>query len=665
MKRYATAVGLALAWGSLSVTGAHAQDASEIDLESLLNVEVSSASKFSQRVADAPSAVTVVTAEDIRRMGAVSLPEALRMVPGLNLRAKSRGSYGVSIRNDTRLTAPRILILVDGRQATNELGGLAMWEMLEVTLDQVDRIEVVRGPGSTLYGAGAYDGVISIFTRRPAGGAAADASASVGELGEHIVSAGYRQSIGALRVEGAAETRASSPARPLLLPDATTLEETDSFLRGNARVGWSNADGVDVELSAGASDGESLTYWAYGTDFQLSALQSSFVHLAYTHPNLVSGFSLSSRAYRNARTMGTVFGAMEDRTQGAEVVLDGALGGGHRLVSGAVVKRIWSNRSYTSSEPGHDLLYAAFVQDSWTITPRWELVAGVRYDRAPAGEADLSPRGTLLFKPSLRHTLRASAGRAYRHPITLERGVSYLVPLGSGASYPVFGNPELESEVITSYEAGYIGSPAAWLTLTADLFYNQHGGHIDLSPLDGGGHGGHEGHGGGGGATGFRYENLHPGQAVGGELGAAVLPAEWIRAKASYAYLSLAHEEMGADGDVGGWSPFGGMAMTTAPAHKVNAEVAVRPIAPLSVNLTYQFVGETDYAMEMGPGLVTRYGYASLPALSLLHLNTRVQIRRGLTGSVFVQNLLGGGYRDVIGGEEFGRRILARLSYQF
>src|SRR5512142_2584032 len=128
---------------------------------------VAAASRFSERAADAPAAVTVVTAEDIRRMGAQTISEALRMVPGLNVRQGVQGNAVVTARNEIGPISPRLLVLLDGHPTGYEVYSTTLWQALGVTMSQVESIEVVRGPGSTLYGASAYDAVISITTKRP------------------------------------------------------------------------------------------------------------------------------------------------------------------------------------------------------------------------------------------------------------------------------------------------------------------------------------------------------------------------------------------------------------------------------------------------------------------------------------------------------------------
>ncbi|HEV2146013.1 MAG TPA: TonB-dependent receptor [Longimicrobiaceae bacterium] len=621
---------------------AHAQDAGEISLESLLNQEVSSASKFAQRIADAPSAVTVVTAEDIRRMGAVDLPDALRMVPGLSMRAKTRGTYTASARNAYDPASPRMLVLVDGRPTALEIHSTTLWEAVEVALEQVERIEVVRGPGSALYGGNAYDGVISITTRRPAGGTDVVSSVAAGEHRERQATVTVRHTAAAVRIDGFAQTAASGLGAAFVTADGTRLERSTEMNKGSLRLGWSNARGVDVELAGGMSDGKSIQFWTLGEPFAYKPFETRYAQLGFTLPALVGGAELRSRVNFIARTLGdpALDGTESTRTEG-EVTLSRALGA-HRGILGATANHLHVEENYYMPEHADQNIFGVYVQDIWSISRVLEVTAGARYDRHPLAGGKVSPRATLLVRPSPLHTVRTSAGRAFRYPTVLENHMRLPLRLGGGLVIEAAGSEKLRPEGITSYEMGYIGSPHPALTLTADLFVNRYDNAVRFQmtdfihlpngtpiPVRG------------------EFTSVAGGNARGGELGAVVLPAEWLRFQANYAYLDLENAK--------------GMRVLTAPEHKVNAEVGVRPLRPVWVNLTYHHLSEADYT-----GLVSTaspYGHPTvLPAGGIFHLNAAADLWRGLSGSVLVQNLGDRRYQDIYGGESFGRRVVAKLS---
>src|SRR6202790_353976 len=150
-----------------SAAGASAQnltDFTTMSVEDLMNVQVTSVSKRSQKLADAAAAIFVITQEDIRRSGATSIPEALRMVPGLQVARIDENKWAIGSRGFNGRFDNKLLVLIDGRSVYTPLFSGVYWNVQDVLLENVDRIEVIRGPGATLWGANAVDGVINIIT---------------------------------------------------------------------------------------------------------------------------------------------------------------------------------------------------------------------------------------------------------------------------------------------------------------------------------------------------------------------------------------------------------------------------------------------------------------------------------------------------------------------
>ena len=140
-------------------------DLTELSLEALMNIEVTSVSKKSEKLADAPAAIFVITQEDIRRSGATCLPEVLRMVPGLNVGRVDSSKWAVSTRGFLSRFSNKLLVLIDGRSIYIPCYSGVYWEFQDVMLEDIERVEVIRGPGATLWGANAVNGVINIITK--------------------------------------------------------------------------------------------------------------------------------------------------------------------------------------------------------------------------------------------------------------------------------------------------------------------------------------------------------------------------------------------------------------------------------------------------------------------------------------------------------------------
>src|SRR5436853_7691948 len=140
-------------------------DVTTMSVEDLMNMQVTSVSKRTQKVADAAAAIFVLTQEDIRRSGAASIPEALRLVPGVQVARIDENKWAISSRGFNGRFANKLLVLIDGRSVYTPLFSGVYWNVQDVMLEDVDRIEVIRGPGATLWGANAVDGVINIITK--------------------------------------------------------------------------------------------------------------------------------------------------------------------------------------------------------------------------------------------------------------------------------------------------------------------------------------------------------------------------------------------------------------------------------------------------------------------------------------------------------------------
>src|SRR6202011_4959719 len=141
-------------------------DVTALSMEDLMNIQVTSVSKRTQKVADAAAAVFVITREDIRRSGATSIPEALRMAPGLQVARIDENKWAIGSRGFNGRFDNKLLVLIDGRSVYTPLFSGVYWNVQDVMLEDIDRIEVIRGPGATLWGANAVNGVINVITKK-------------------------------------------------------------------------------------------------------------------------------------------------------------------------------------------------------------------------------------------------------------------------------------------------------------------------------------------------------------------------------------------------------------------------------------------------------------------------------------------------------------------
>lgn len=171
-------------------------DITSLTLEELMEIEITTASKISQKKEDVPAAVSVITQEDIRRSGATNIADILRMVPGVNVAKINPSAYGVSIRGFNDLFANKLLVLLDGKTVYNPIFSGVFWERIDTILEDIDRIEVIRGPGASIWGANAVNGIVNIITKDSKDTKGFLGSFSSGTEDRHILQLRYGDSIG-------------------------------------------------------------------------------------------------------------------------------------------------------------------------------------------------------------------------------------------------------------------------------------------------------------------------------------------------------------------------------------------------------------------------------------------------------------------------------------
>lgn len=440
---------------------------------------VSTAARHDQPLELSPSAVTVLTREDIEASGARTLPELLRLVPNMDIRMAQPFWYLVGVRGYSSLNGDTVLLLVDGRDQTVEFFGFPGWTMQHVSMDEVKRVEVIRGPGSALYGANAFAGVVQVVTYEPGEGPRAGVSLRGGEHGFHEVSARAAADLDGLAVSVSAGANGE---------DLWSLRDHDGrrLLRGRIDATLPLGAVDRLRLEAGALEAHGSMYSLFGNidsgpltavfgrarlDFwglQLqaiydrvdiearveSAIRSAGIVLAEIPPVDASSDKLSLLAQYGLELFHNRL------TVGAEYVFHHV----HSplLLDARMLPDPDLNEHRAAGYLQDELDIQTLVHDlSGTDIPPLVLTAGLRVDFHNAGEEvdrwELSPRAALVFSPAEDHGLRLGYARAFLKPTLLES--SLRVRLDSAVGFDAFdvANPSLANELIDSLELGYTG----------------------------------------------------------------------------------------------------------------------------------------------------------------------------------------------------------------
>ncbi|TMH74429.1 MAG: TonB-dependent receptor, partial [Betaproteobacteria bacterium] len=458
----------------------------DLSLEELSNVEITSVSKRAERLSDAAASVFVITADDIRRSGVRRLSDALRLAPNLQVTQINASGYAISARgfNGAGAGSNKLLVLIDGRSVYTPLYAGVFWDAQDVMLENVERIEVVSGPGGTLWGVNAVNGVINVITRSAA-------STQGGLLPAGI---GSRDADAAFRYGGAFGSDGHYRVYGMYFDQYHTMTQSgatqnDAWHKSQAgfRIDWSGAgDSLMVKGNGySAAEGQPLSGSGSlnGTPLPLGNISISGANLTGRWDRaLEGGSSLSLQGYydRTDRDAPPTFSESLDifdvqlqhslRPIGIHAV---AWGGQFRYAMDRVTNATFL--SFTPPRPYFGFLppdvnqkwLSLFAQDEVMLRQDLRLTVGARLERNDYSGTEFLPSVRLAWKVAPEHLLWAAASRAVRAPSRLDRDT--YIP--AAPPFLLAGGPDFRSEVANVYEIGYRGQPTRRLSYSVTLYH--------------------------------------------------------------------------------------------------------------------------------------------------------------------------------------------------
>lgn len=516
---------------------------------------VSIASRYEQPISEAPSNVYVITDEDIRHSGATDIPTILRRVPGIEVMQVTGADFNVSVRGDNQLNANKLLVMVDGRSIYVDMQGGLSWKNIPVTLPEIKRIEVLKGPASVIYGFNAFDGVVNIITKSPneikgtiiqfGGGELGTISSAAVHAGTHG-KFGYRLSFGHDQ---------NSQWRH---------RDTSAFHNNTVHVQTEYAVTPDsrIRLSGGWADAHRYDGPVFNLQTPSTPLTQSYADISYERPNFyIRGWWTQNDLHadllmhpflNNLLQELNQFGeprlAFLTNTYNVETQHSLNLWTHNRLTYGINYRlNTVSGNGIASSE--EETRFGFYLQDEWRLAERFTMTAGVRYDLNSFINPTLSPRFSLLYTVAPDHTLRATVSVAYRPPTLFEReSIAQFVttlpaPFPSPPPSSLSGSHTLKPEQIVSYDLGYQG----WwfkhrLRVRGDLFFNHISDLINFTTI----------------GTTRTFSNGGVADIYGGEIGAEFIATQWLNG-----FVNASYQHIG--------QTFVGVGRRGGPAWKVNA----------------------------------------------------------------------------------------------
>ena len=469
--------------------GAQEEGLDELEMEMFFTPAetVESASRHVQPVAESPSATTVLTAEDIEASGARNLPEVLREVPNMDIYMLRPVWYAVGVRGWTTELSETLLLLVDGRDINADFIGAPLWTIQYFSMDDIERIEVIRGPGSALYGANAYAGTVHVITKKPGSGPRARVSLRGAEQGFIDVGVRGSEQLGPLAlgvtagyVEENLWTSHNYPARDVLR--ARLDGRIDFGLDGELLFegGVLNASGYMHSPLGPLHLNRMFNY--YGRVRYL--WENLDVQIIYDRSDIEALFEMNLYMKDIDVTIATippVFGQVDKYGANAMHTLDAFH---NRLTYGVeyVFNYYYADLLVDPERQEHrvgvylqdEINLSDMVADMWDAEiPTLLLTAGVRYDYNNITDWEISPRASLVFAPADAHSFRLGYSHAFLRPSFLQTHTHVYVDSELGLNELNVGEPDLRNRKIDSLEFGYSASFFQnRLILKLDLAYN-------------------------------------------------------------------------------------------------------------------------------------------------------------------------------------------------
>jgi len=459
-------------------------------LEELGNTEVTTVSKEPEQVWNTPAAIYVITQDEIQRSGATSIPEALRLAPGVEVARITSGEYAIGIRGFNSRLSRSVLVLIDGRTVYTTFTAGTYWETQDVLMQDIDRIEVIRGPGGTIWGPNAVNGVINIITKNTKDTQGVLATGAGGDVEHFLGNLRYGSGNGkgfTYRVYAKGFSWG-----PQYHPDANNYDDWHST-QGGARVDL-NPNAHDSYRLQGdlyrQAFGESITATTYSPPANINMTGDAPLYggnILFNWTRMQGqGRDMQLAAYyahdtRNELNVGDIRNTVNvdflDRFALPNQEVSWGLTA--RASHGTEIE-IYSGLTFT---PPHrtDELYQAFVQDEISlIKNRLSIIAGTKILKTNYTGVMAEPDARILFTPSPTQTIWAAYTHGLRTPADVERDFNLSSYLGTGSNgLPIFAcfcaNPNFHSEESNGYELGYRGLEGKQFYVDVAGFYNHYG----------------------------------------------------------------------------------------------------------------------------------------------------------------------------------------------
>jgi iron complex outermembrane recepter protein len=640
------------------------QELQNLSLEQLLEVSVFSASRKNQTLSDVTSAVFVINQEDIRHSGATTIPDLLRMVPGVQVASVDGNTWAISIRGFNGTFANKLLVMIDGRSIYTPLYGGVFWDVQDTLLEDIERIEVIRGPGSTMWGANAVNGVINIITKHAQDTTGALVTGLVGSRERGTLGARYGASLGEdtnYRLYLKHFERGDTAATPVPAGDAMQLT------RGGFRVDSVPAENLNLTLQGDLYSGtahKTFTFPTLSPPFNptVPRLADLFgAHILARLDRLQSESSKYSLQLYYDRTSRDTTAVREVRdTVDLDLQHNLRLGRTHELTWGAGYRFLHDDIPGTDKnfflltpQSRSDSVVNLFLMDEIVLVPKTlRFSIGSKLEHNDFTGWEVQPSARLLWTPDTRYSLWSAVTRSVRTPSRGEqdarKGFS-TIPPHPGVPLPTvivaLGNRQLNPESLLAYELGFRADLSTALSLDVASFYNRY------RDLVGPSRGTPFPEGGTQITVPVQVINLNRYDSSGAEVSLRWQPYDWWTLKGGYSYLRFFGDGVSDS-----------LAIRATPAHQATLRSLFALSRDVDLDLWARYVGANRYPLLSGT--------ARIPAYATLDLRLAWRPLAGVELSLAGQNLLEGRHLETasdftVVNHEIERTVYGKLAWEY
>jgi iron complex outermembrane receptor protein len=479
----------------LAVAAAHPSLGDEIDLlalslEELADLRVTSVSRVEERLADAPAAVFVITRDELRRSGVTTIAEALRLAPGVEVARRDAHSWSIALRGFNSDLANKLLVLIDGRSIYSPLYAGVFWDVQDTLLEDIERIEVIAGPGGALWGANAVNGVINIITRSATATTGAFFEAGGGNEEQGFAALRYGGTFGnGIAARGYVKAMDRDSLKNM---NGTDAVDSAQMAQGGFRLDWSASDVDRLTLQGDFYRGDNAG--VFQNDFTLGTLPSGSTAgevdlggsnvLVRWERALEGGADFSLQGYYD-RTSRDIPRTYAERRETFDLDFQ------HHLRANGAHDLLWGAGFRSTGDEIDDSLYTRFVPDARQdetvsavlqdkIAVKGEqmfLTLGSKFEHNDYSGFEVQPSARFSWTINERRSFWSAISRAVRIPARLDSDLRLTVPVGL-AGVPLYvsadGSPSYDSEELIAYEAGYRLRPTERLSFDVAWYYNDY-----------------------------------------------------------------------------------------------------------------------------------------------------------------------------------------------